>query len=247
MSYNKSETFFGLFQSYVSSSSKLNGVLRDYENLSKLSDTLEQVGYPKFHLYLNSELTKAKVLFQLTSLNPSIIWWCGHGELIEDKNVFLMGNETNLNSTENIRDDAFSIAVHQNVAPRVLFVFDFCHSCTMINLKYYYAEGNFHKKVLDTRPTFWDDDPDLLRISIAGASDFSSTTEDSIRGGVLTQYLLYLIYKYGYITLNLFEADRPYTLKECIISVNKPIDLDFAFLSFTSVEQFRKLKYIIEF
>lgn len=243
--YDISEKFFGLFQSYKDSIDKLNGVLLDYENLSKLSDTLEEEGFPKFQLYLNSEISKAKVLFTLTSLNPSVVWLCGHGELEKGENLFLMGNVTDLSSPENIRDSAFSIAVHQNNRQRVLFVFDFCHSCTMINLKYYYSDGKFHKKVLDSRPTFWDDDPHLLRVSIAGASDFTTTTEDSARGGVLTLYLLQLIYTYGYISLSLFEAKKPYNLKECVITVNKPIEPEMPFIVFTPFT--KKLKSIIEF
>jgi hypothetical protein len=97
----------------------------------------------------------------------------------------------------------------------------------MLNLKYYYAKGVFFQKMLESARTLFDDDTRLVRVSISGASDFGTTDEDE-NGGKLTQYLISLLRRHGFVSLRMFEDERPPSVRavislNCIINDTEPI------------------------
>jgi hypothetical protein len=245
---NKSDLFLlGVFCAYQSSTRfNLPGVLVDHANLYDFSR--EKI-MPSLLLHDNrsQKIDKFQILGNLGRIgNPRIVWMCGHGFLSSDRhNVFLldafmapslMDNGSDLVDVSEWRTEAllFDTEFHQAVlqdmtTPIVFFVFDFCHSATMLGLKYYYEDGFFFEKIHSAEPTLFDDDENLIRICIAGASDFKTTQEDTREGGELTNFILNLVKKHAKLTLNLISHNRP---SNFIISTNTKIDPNFAFFSF---------------
>lgn len=211
--------FLGLFQTYsYSNLYHLPGVKKDFDNLLSLAEKLTATNEWQSKLLFDADYET--IVDTLTNDRMALVWCCGHGILsIDGRNIFLIDDlQANL-------DDRtfFKLLAADTLTKLTLFVFDFCHSCTMINLKYYYKNGTFMSKVADTEPSLFDDNPLLTRVCIAGASDFDTTNEDT-HGGYLTQYLINLLYKFGYVSLSLFEQHQPVVVKRSVISVNRIID-----------------------
>lgn len=217
--------FLGLFQTYdYSNLYHLPGVKKDFENLSQLAEEFNASGLWSSRLLFNTDYES--VIAELAQERLALVWCCGHGILSADgRNIFLIDD-----MLVNLDDRSFfKILAADTLTKLTLFVFDFCHSCTMVNLKYYYKNGVFLSKVADKEPSLFDDNPLLTRVCIAGASDFDTTNEDT-RGGHLTQYILDLLHKFGYVSLSLFEKYQPTAVQRSVISVNRIIDEDLPLL-----------------
>ncbi len=166
----------------------------------------------------------------------NVLWFCGHGVVARGHNVFLLPDATrrtvslsNLRLESTLRDSDVFEALRANAQPTVFCVFDFCYSATMLNLKYYYIRGEYWRKTGDSEPSLYDDDPHLLRISVSGATDFT-TAEENENGGYLTQYLLRLLTRFKKLSLDLIDRHRTPRQASMVISVNRVIDRHFYFL-----------------
>lgn len=110
-----------------------------------------------------------------------------------------------------------------------LCVFDFCHSCTMLDLPYFYEGGYFYKKLGDGSPAsvakYERFAAGHLFVSVSGCSDFETTEEDR-EGGLLTQRLLYLLRREGRLSLHLLDVSLT---KKARVSVSQPFDPHFEF------------------
>lgn len=218
--------FLGVFQTYdYSNLYHLPGVTADYVNLRALAKRLGRSGLWSAHLLYNSDY--ASIASALADENLELLWFCGHGVLTPDgRNIYLIDD-----MTTNLNDRVmYELLAKDTLTLHALYIFDFCHSCTMLNLRYYYKNGTFYKKVLDAEVGMFDDNPIMTRVCIAGSSDFGTTNED-VRGGKLTQYILYLLYTFGYLSLRLFDTNLTTAVGRSVVSTNKIIDEDEPLLS----------------
>lgn len=178
--------------------------------------------------------SKTQIYEHLPTAN--IVWMCGHGVLDKTENVYLLADSlpsrvppsvSLLAAANRLTEGEFTriIKQHRRAHSVLICVFDFCHSCTMLDLEYYYEGGFFYKKVSSANFTTSRDDPFIITIS--GCPD-SETTEEDRKGGVLTQKLLFLLRREKRLTLELLDS---ITHKSCI-SVNRPIDPNFVFAQF---------------
>lgn len=197
----------------------------------------------RVNLYHFTQNTMSKILTNPSKLeietafkqSPNFVWLCGHGVLDDNKdNVYIISDNTRLprivpkNITSlppqfKMSAAEFTMLVRQHASKILFCVFDFCHSCTMIDVPYYYESGYFYKTlgphVLKPGGT---NDP--LIITISGCTDFD-TTEEDYQGGFLTQRLLYVLRQNRSLSLASLDILTP---KSCI-STNKIIDPNFIF------------------
>lgn len=217
--------FLGIFQTYAASNLYwLPGSLVDYQNLMALFGRSAAADSWRAPVMSVNE-TAARVLALLAATRPTLAWFSGHGVLTNDKvNTFVTDIDRFAGFDE---DEILNVLARDTTTSRCVYVFDFCHSCSMLNLKYYYAKGVFFQKMLESARTLFDDDTRLVRVSISGASDFGTTDEDE-NGGKLTQYLISLLRRHGFVSLRMFEDERPPSVRavislNCIINDTEPI------------------------
>lgn len=219
-----------IIQSYRNTSRYLAGTDKDRINL-------ENLGY-KLIKYSGSGVTCAfdtgkEDILALLRLDSNLIWICGHGMLTSNglDNIFLIEESLpSLSSFGHISSFDFSTTIHFNQAPLTVFVLDFCHASSLVNLKYYYEDtGTWAKKMINKFPDIWDDNPQKICIVIAGASDYDSALEDS-NGGYLTNYILQLLERFRYVSLELFIKNKPQNVKS-VISLNRQIPTDLPLIS----------------
>lgn len=217
---------------YKHSNIRLPGVEADRVNLYHFTQNT------MLENYILTNPSKSEIESTFQHKQPNIVWFCGHGVLDDNKdNVYIIsdGNRMPKNVPKNITLLApqFKMtaveftSIVQRCADKFLFcVFDFCHSCTMIDVAYYYESGFFYKKLgRNVMEPGRANDP--LIITISGCTDYD-TTEEDYQGGFLTQRLLYVLRKERALSLNLLDILTP---KSCI-SVNKIIDPNFVFFNF---------------
>lgn len=167
----------------------------------------------------------------INNYNPIVVWFCGHG-ILNNKtksNEYILSNGINswpytYNKITDLQfENLFNELnfTHSLVIPK-LIVFDVCHSATFLNLQYYFYEGRFLKKINSIHPFVTVTSPLIV---ISAATDFSTTQEDSINGGYLTNKLVeYLLDSKGYFSLKTLDSLRPSSTDKThnlIISINK--------------------------
>lgn len=185
---------------------------------------------------------KDDIAHALSTFQPSVLWMCGHGVLNEaNENVYIIdggalpprppGRISLLPPGNILSEPEFTRLALKNARSKhvTMYVFDFCHSCTMLDLPYFYENGFFYKKL--------GDGPDsserygrfraasTLFIVISGCSDFETTEEDA-RGGLLTQQLLYLMRSERALSLRILDTGL---YGKARISVSRAIDPFFEF------------------
>lgn len=138
------ERFMGFFKSYPSTRHFLGGVIKDFK---ALQDLTERVG-EQWDTFLLLDRDLRTLETGLLFVDPSILWMCGHGKLVDNENVFLIEPpRTNVSDATVLSGTRLTDFLKRTARRTVLYVFDFCHSCTMINLKYYYEDDVYLEKV----------------------------------------------------------------------------------------------------
>ena len=230
-------------------------VLAICSNYKETNIYLPGVDVDKLNLYqfthnANSSLrmlenpSKEEVRDAIETFQPNIIWMCGHGVLNDAKeNVYIIDGSSlprrvpariaQLMPRNKLTEPEFTRLVLSNAKKRqtTLYIFDFCHSCTMLDLPYFFENGFFYKKL-------GGEDADAAKqryvrfehlehlfIVISGCSDFE-TTEEDVRGGLLTQQLLYLLRREKALSLQLLDTSLT---RKARISTSRPVDPQFIF------------------
>lgn len=239
---------------YEGTSLFLPGVNIDKLNLYQFTQTANA------SLRMLENPSKNDIYYAIETFQPTVIWMCGHGVLNSaNENVYIVDGGTLparvpqqislLKEHNKLTEPEFIKRVLLNASKRrtTLYIFDFCHSCTMLDLPYFYENGFFYKKLANRFATIsqqknghyghdkherYDkqsfaqhDDNEHMFIAISGCSDFETTEEDA-EGGLLTQRLLYLLRSKRALTLELLDTSLT---NKARISVSKPIDPMFEF------------------
>lgn len=215
--------FLSICNSYKNTPIYLKGVENDEKNIITYGTYLQNYKDIK-HINISSSYYPETICRLLELNDLHLVWMCGHGILRETVDNDVARKKYNVFITDygELTSDHVEMAVRQSSSQFTVYVFDFCHSLSMLNLKYFYSKGSFFKKIYDDEEekTLYEDDDKYTRISIVGASDYDIAME-TIQGGYLTSYLFYLLKTYGCVTLENFDENLPEHLSKSFICSNK--------------------------
>lgn len=221
------QTMLGVFSVYKNQFFELPGVESDMKNLLKLVTKYKIT----FEFISDSQVTADNLKIKISAGNFKILWMCGHGMLDSwGQNIYLLPSPTvcllpclwsrNFFSSNDLKQ-----LIQQNTQQVLIFVFDFCHSGSMLNMKYKYFGGSFIESPSSTDIC----GPDKIRISISGSDD-SEQAPETREGGFLTRYLTWLLLKYKFLSLWLIDGERSRTENSFIIKVNTKINDRYPFI-----------------
>lgn len=212
----------GIFSTYKKNRLfKLPGVNSDRNKLYQIVSTHKI----PFEFIVDEKLSLDNAVKALLDYKYNILWFCGHGiKSADGKSSYVLPSTSsvwwalfpqfNLFSWKNLH---FCLAGHP--ASVLICVFDFCHSSEMLPLGYTYFSGKYEADTTKTNVFGYD----KVRISIAGAN-VKETAPENIYGGFLTQYLTFLLDKYGYLSLWLIDGERASSTNSFVLKTNQIID-----------------------
>lgn len=199
------------------------GVLSDRDKLYQIA-TEHNIS---FEFLEDDQITSDTLMKALISHRYKILWMCGHGIRVNvgDSAFILPSKNSFFPVGDHFSSFSLNFCLLSHPEPVLVCVFDFCHSEEMLPLNFNYFGGSFIKKNSGSNEFGFD----KIRIAIMGAGLYEKAPETE-QGGFLTQYLLYLLKKYKYLSLWLIDGERERSTNTFVIKTNQIIDANFPFI-----------------
>lgn len=219
----------GFFPSYKNTSHFLPGVEKDLQNLIELCK--------KFNIkclsFKDNSVTLDTMHKAIVEMCPTLVWFSGHGiiDITNHNKLLLDSPNKGFGGFNYLLDVDFEhIITNRTCFPEEpeVYLIDTCNSGSIINLKYVYEDGIFHNKI-KKKTRKLDISDSRLVILISACNDFEEEEESGDMGGLLSQYILWLLEDRRLLTLKLVNNLKKTKCPKLKISINKIIDEDFIF------------------